>query len=129
MNITITNEEICLYHNKAISSFNLPQWITNQTCPKCNEKLNLISFRSVGLKLNAKDIGNFFVDICCSKCNYGYELHLQNKISNIIDFSNALKNQDFTEENSFIPEFQIDKLENNLTSQILKEKYGNKKEQ
>ena len=45
----------------------LPKWM-NLDCPYCNAKLGLRSIREFGLKLNPRNFGDIFVQICCDEC-------------------------------------------------------------
>jgi hypothetical protein len=129
--LNISFKDVSEPHEKLIKNFEIPEWVSNQKCPKCNKKIGLLSLRTIGLKLNAKHIGNFFVDACCQYCNYGYELHLKNSCQSMNEFILLLKDGNYEARLSKMePDYLIPNDENNLVKSIIqKENYGNKKTQ
>jgi hypothetical protein len=114
----ISFKDVSKQHEKLIKSFNLPKWVLKQNCSKCNKPLSCLSLRSIGLKLNAQHIGNFFIEVCCQHCNYGYELHMKNTIKDIKSFIYFLKNDDL--DPKMEPDYLISNSENNLVKDIIK---------
>jgi len=126
MSEQIKISDIKIYHENALKKFGIPNWILQQDCPQCHQKIDFISIRAIGLKTNAQHMGNIFVEICCSNCRYGYELHLENFCLNIDDFIMMLKNKD--EGIKMIPDYLIPIEQNNLLTRTIKEQYhGNTK--
>src|ERR1035437_6547998 len=128
-NKDISFKDVNLPHENMIKSFQIPEWIVKQKCTKCDKELGHLSLRSIGLKLNAKDIGNFFVEVCCQHCSYGYELHIKNACKNIKkDFIDLLDDfyLDFRPLIKIEPDYSIPNDENNLVKKIIEdEKNGN----
>ena len=115
-------------HEKLMKSFELPEWIVGQNCTKCNEILGHLSIRSIGLKTNAQHIGNFFIEVCCQHCKYGYDLHMKKACTNVKDLINLLQSKAI--DKNFEPDYLMSNSENNLVQNIVKEKQnGDKKTQ
>ena len=106
------------YHESFLSTMQIPSWIPKINCPQCNEVIGLSSLREIGLKLNAQHITNFFISVCCQYCNYGYELHIENKCQNIQKFIDFLKCQDIKD--NVIAGHKIDPVKNNLLNIVMK---------
>lgn len=105
-------------HEDFLTTMSLPSWISNLICPKCQQVIGLSSLREIGLKLNTQHLTNFFIGVCCQYCNYGYELHIENKCKNIKEFIEFLSldgNHD-----AIIPDFLINPIQNNLLTAVLK---------
>jgi hypothetical protein len=104
------------YHEQFMSTMNLPAWIYEYPCIQCHEPMGLPSLREIGLKLNAQHIANFFINVCCQHCSYGYELHIENKCKTLDDFISLLQSKKQGEKNEykFIGSHEIDKTKNNL---------------
>jgi hypothetical protein len=117
-NKNISFKDVKQPHENLIKTFNLPKWILKQNCSKCNKPLGCLSLRSIGLKLNAQHIGNFFIEVCCQHCNYGYELHIKNTIKNVKSFIYLLENDDLNPKME--PDYLIPCGENNLVKDIIK---------
>ena len=100
------------YHNTFLSTMNLPQWMPQCLCVKCGKPLGLPSLRELGLKLNAQHVTNFFINVCCQHCSYGYELHLENKCKTLDDFINLLRQSDIND--TFVGSHTINPRQNNL---------------
>ena len=113
-------------HENLIKSYNIPKWVVKQKCSKCDKELGYLSLRSIGLKLNAQHIGNFFVEVCCQHCNFGYEFHIEKACKNMKEFIDLLSNKDL--DVKMKPDYLISNSENNLVKDIIKgEQNGYKK--
>lgn len=120
----ISFKDVSKQHENLIKRFQLPRWIIEQNCTKCNKTLGYLSIRSIGVKINAQHIGNFFIEVCCIHCKYGYELHIKRICSNIGDFINLLTNACFHAKME--PDYLIPNNENNLVQNIVRDIKENK---
>jgi len=126
----ISFKNVSKQHEDLIKTFNIPEWIIKQKCYKCDKELGYLSLRSIGLKLNAQHIGNFFAEVCCQHCNYGYDLYLKDVCKNIKDFVALLENNIWNLGAKMEPDYLIPNSENNLVKEIIKgEQNGDKKTQ
>lgn len=116
-------KNISKYHEDFLSTMNLPKWIPQLICPQCKEQIGLFSLREMGLKLNPQYITNFFIGVCCHHCNYGYELHIQNKCATLQEFTDFLKLNNIEDE--ITPDYLLNPVNNNLLNIILKPKVKN----
>jgi len=127
-NKEISFKDVSKQHEDLIKTFNIPEWIVKQKCSKCDKEIGYLSLRSIGLKLNAQHIGNFFVEVCCQHCNFGYELYLKDACKNIKDLVALLENYSWDLGAKMKPDFLIPNSENNLVKDIIKgENNGNTK--
>ena len=114
-------------HEGLIKKYCFPDWLIQYQCDQCKEKIGEISIRSVGIKINAQHIGNFFAEICCQHCKCGYEIHIRNVCKNIEDFTNLLKNN--TVSHKIETDYSMSYSDSNITKNVLEEVYGNKETQ
>jgi len=118
-NKNISFKDVKQHHEQLIKSYNIPDWVSKQECPKCNKQLGFLSLRAIGLKLNAQHIGNAFVEVCCQHCCFGYDLHLKNACKNIGEFIDLLKSNKTNLK--LEPDYLISNSENNLVKDIVKD--------
>lgn len=82
-------------HNKKIEEMNIPKWM-NIKCPYCKKEQPLRSIRSFGLKLNSRNIGDLFVEICCYDCKTSNTLYFRSEVNNINDIVEILTKREPT---------------------------------
>lgn len=70
-------------HDKVIAGMNVPKWMNELKCPYCGKIQPLRSIRSFGLKLNSRNIGDLFVDLCCYECKSLNTLYFRSETKNI----------------------------------------------
>jgi len=112
-----TNENIRKVHNEMVGSMGLPLWAMDLNCSECGDPLEPSAVRGLGIKTNAQHFGNVVVDICCTKCNAGYELHYKNCCQNRIEFIALLRENHIDAPTAMGHEIKPD--ENNLVNKIL----------
>ena len=116
----ITNDQIRQSHNDYNGEMGLPPWATDQKCVSCNEPLEPSAIRGIALCTNARYLGDISVDICCTKCSAGYEMHYQVNCTSLGDFIKHLQSASMPI--AVVPDFKIENWENNLVSNILRDR-------
>ena len=61
--------EISDFHEASISKLDLPEWIAAIKCPFCQKELPMRSIRTVGMKFNARNMGDIVVEVLCDDCS------------------------------------------------------------
>jgi hypothetical protein len=79
-------KDIGEFHEKFLGEMNIPKWM-NLNCPYCEAKLGLHSIREFGLKLNPRNVGDIFVQICCDECKKMDTLYFRKEVSKLADFA------------------------------------------
>ena len=74
------------FHERFLEEMGIPKWM-NLDCPYCNEKLGLHSIREFGLKLNPRNMGDIFVQICCDKCEKMDTLYFKSEANTLSTFA------------------------------------------
>lgn len=83
-------QSILEFHEKTIEDFSIPQFIKDLKCPYCKEELSSSSIREVGMNFNTRNIGDIFVQFCCSKCSKMNTLYYRKQVSSVKDFNKIL---------------------------------------
>lgn len=125
---TDTLEDRCTNYNAAkanrelaamVSSMGLPKSISpTANCATCDNALDINAVKAFGLRLNAKAIGNVFIEILCPKCSSAYELHYEHACEDFAGFQKFLSEGPF----GIIPvaSHKIAFWKNNLLEKTLK---------
>lgn len=108
------------YHNKFISSMNLPEWIFID-CPFCGEKSEKRSIRNINLCLNSRNIGDVSVEYCCESCKKMDAVYFREKISDIEGFCKLLQSNEVNSEPVLEPDMYKMKYNNLLECMIDKQ--------
>ena len=82
-------DNISELHNRKIEDMGIPKWM-NLKCPYCGKEQELRSIRTFGVKLNSRNIGDFFVEICCHECKASNTLYFRSEIKSINDIIELL---------------------------------------
>ena len=117
-------ENVSDLHNKKIEEMGVPKWM-NLKCPYCNKEQPLRSIRSFGVKLNSRNIGDFFVEVCCYDCKASNTLYFRSEVKTINDAIELLTNREPLS-NPVIEEDMYSKKYNNLVEWGIKRKGENK---
>lgn len=72
-------------HNQLLSEMEVPKWLVLK-CPFCGKEQPLSSIRSFGVKLNARNMCDIFVELCCYDCIKMDTLYFRSEIEKIPDF-------------------------------------------
>ena len=78
-------KDISKGHEKIMEEMEIPQWM-KLDCPFCGKKLPLNSIREFGVKLNARNIGDLYVQVCCVDCRKMDTLYFRSEIDKVTDF-------------------------------------------
>lgn len=113
----INNEKLRQIHNDLNGEMGLPPWITDQKCANCHHAIEPSAIRGVSLCTNARNLGNISVEICCTKCSAGYEMHFRVNCLSLEEFIEHLKIPTISV--TPVPDFKIEKWDNNLIRHIL----------
>ncbi len=117
------SEQLSVFHEKLVSNMDLPQWIKME-CPYCHQILPWRSIRTVGFKLNARNVGDVVVEFCCDNCHRMNTLYFRQEIENISDFLALMsgkttpKNEPLIEENMYLAKY------NNLVEKMVLRSQG-----
>ena len=76
-------------HEETLKLAECPAWL-NIECPYCNKTMPLNSIRSVGLKLNARNLFDIFVEFCCHNCKAGNTLYFKKEVKNFKEFADFI---------------------------------------
>lgn len=77
--------EIESCHNALLKTMGIPKWMLLK-CPYCKADLPLTSIRTVGFKLNTRNVGDIFVEVLCNSCKRMDTLYFRQEISKVTDF-------------------------------------------
>lgn len=73
-------------HNNKILEMNIPKWMNELKCPYCEKIQPVSSIRQFGMKLNSRNIGDFFLELCCYDCKIMNTLYFRKETKNIGEF-------------------------------------------
>jgi ribosomal protein S27E len=113
-------------HNKKISEMGIPKWM-NLKCPYCGKEQPLRSIRSFGVKLNSRNIGDFFVEICCYDCKVSNTMYFRSEIKNIEDVIDLLVRKEPISKPIIEEEMYAQKYNNLIEWGIIEKQIGGKK--
>lgn len=77
-------------HDELVSSYKIPNWLIID-CPSCDEKITTGGLRKFGLCLNARNIGDIFIEFHCLKCSISSTVYFRENISSLEKFCSYLK--------------------------------------
>lgn len=120
--------DISELHSKKISEMNIPKWMSELKCPYCGKTQPLISVRSFGLKLNSRNIGDFFVELCCYECKALNTLYFRSETENVYEVIKLLTERSPAKKPVIEEEMYAQKY-NNLIEWGIKQKQENKENQ
>jgi len=114
-------DNIAELHDKKIDEMAMPDWFHTLKCPYCGKQQPLRSIRSFGLKLNSRNIGDLFVELCCYDCKALNTLYFRSEVKGINDFISLLTDK-CPVQKPVIEEEMYAQRYNNLIELGLKEK-------
>jgi len=104
------SEQLKTCHEVLVGKMELPSWM-KLDCPFCNQALPWRGIRTIGFKLNARNIGDVIVEFHCESCGKMNTLYFRQEIENISDFLALLKgeklpkNVPLTEEKMYLAKY------------------------
>ena len=110
------------FHEKEMGKVCIPEWIQKIKCPFCKKDVPLRSIYSFGLKLNARNLGDFFVEILCDDCNKMDTLYFRQEVGNIEDLCSLLKAEKEPRGKPFIEEDMYKMGYNNIIEKMVNKK-------
>jgi len=79
-------------HKNAVDKMNLPNFAKIK-CPYCKQMLSPNSIRTIGLKFNARNIGDIIVEFACDNCDIMNVLYYRDEAKDIGEFIDILNNK------------------------------------
>ena len=101
-------------HIEELEKVGLPDWAKFSTCPYCGQPVSVNSVRCIGIKLNTRNIGDIFMEVCCDKCRQMNTLYYRRAAPNIKAFVDLLENKSSVSGNGIIEEEMYKQNYNNL---------------
>jgi len=81
--------DIVNFHEKEVQKFGVPEWLKLK-CPYCSHDLSLHGIRTIGLKLNTRNMGDLVVEFVCDSCSRGNTFYYRQEVKNIMEFCDKL---------------------------------------
>lgn len=107
-------------HESVLNTMEIPKWM-NVNCPYCNVKLDLRSIREFGLKLNTRNIGDIFVQVCCEECGKMDTLYFKSEANTITEFINIINGNNSPKSVPMLEDNMYKENYNNLLEKIYAE--------
>jgi hypothetical protein len=79
------------FHEEQVAEMKLPKWLSDLSCPFCNEELPLRSIRRVSICLNARNFGDLAVEFSCDNCATMDTIYYREDMGSVIVFANMLR--------------------------------------
>ena len=86
-------DHIAQKHREETTKFDLPTWTKTIHCPYCNKTLMSSELRVIGMRLNARNIGDISVEFCCLGCSVMDTLYYRNACANTSEFIKIMNNE------------------------------------
>jgi RNase P subunit RPR2 len=109
-------DKILAFHERQLEGMGLPRQVRRLKCVTCRTRLSAAAIRGVGLKTNAQHLGNVTVEICCTRCHSGYELHFYAGCKTLRQFCHQMLHGRIPGE--AVPMHQIPVSRNNLMEKM-----------
>ena len=112
------NKNINDIHQKVLSEMGLPSWLSLD-CPFCHKPQPITSIREFGLKLNPRNIGDIFVQICCYDCKKMDTLYFRSEVNRLDELIEILSGTRPLTSEPLIEEEMYKKMYNNLIEKAI----------
>ena len=113
------DDVLLAFHEEEVTKFGLPSW-ANVKCPFCNRDLPRRSIRSVGLKLNTRNMGDVVVEVFCDDCSKMDTLYFRGEADTIEEFTLLLMGQRWPESSPIVEEKMYKMQYNNVLEKMVK---------
>lgn len=110
-------DNISAYHETTLKNVDIPAW-ANIACPFCDRSLPLRSVRSIGLKLNTRNLGDVFVEVLCEDCAIMDTVYFRGSSKTMQDFVQLLDGSKEPQVEPVIEEEMYKMQYNNLLEQM-----------
>jgi len=77
-------------HEALLSEMEIPSWL-KINCPFCKKEQPLRAIREFGIKLNPRNMGDLFIEVCCYSCGQMDTVYFKGEIVKISDFIDFIK--------------------------------------
>ena len=111
--VKLGSQYISDIHEKLLSEMEIPKWLMLK-CPFCGKEQPLRSIRSFGVKLNARNMCDIFVELCCYDCKQMDTLYFRSEIEKIPDFIGFLNGTKSPKNTPVIEEAMYELKYNNM---------------
>lgn len=105
------------FHQRSVGDFGLPEWL-KIACPFCKTQLPLRSIRSVGLRLNTRNMGDLVVEFACDCCGQMDTLYYRQVVSNMQDFCDLMHGDKAPQDQPIIEEEMYKQRYNNVAEKM-----------
>ena len=117
------SEQLSAFHEKLVVDMELPEWVKME-CPYCHQTLPWRSIRTVGFKLNSRNVGDVVVEFCCDNCHAMNTMYFKQEIENVSDFLLLLKGEKTPKSMPLIEENMYLAKYNNLVEKMVLHSQG-----
>jgi len=118
----MTGNELLDFHAKEVEKMQLPEWL-HINCPFCDELLPITSIRSVGFRMNTRNIGDITVEFACSSCSQMDTLYFHDELESVSDFVSFLSGENSPKGRGVV-EREMYKSGANNTAERMAREYG-----
>lgn len=120
------NDEILDFHEDVLGDVGIPEWISEIACPFCKKDLPLRSFRSIGIKLNTRNLGDLTIEILCDECKQMDTLYFRKEISKLVDILPLLSGEKKPKSEPVLEEDMFKMQYNNVVEKLIESGQGDK---
>ena len=112
-------EDINHFHEKQVAKMGLPEWVTSIQCPFCESELSMRSIRSLGFKLNTRNMGDIVVEFACDDCEKMDTLYYRDEIKHATGFGDFLNGTTSPKSEAVLEEDMYKMKYNNVMEKML----------
>jgi hypothetical protein len=113
------DEKIKEFHSKEVVNTGVPDWIKGLNCPHCEEDIAPRSIQAISFKMNARNFGDFKVDIACDKCGILDYVYFRQAYENMSDICDLVTGEKIPESEAVVEEEMYKKRYNNILEKML----------
>jgi len=121
------NDALATFHEKEVKKMGIPSFI-NFKCPFCKADLSYRSIRSIGVKYNARNMGDFFVEFMCWSCQVGDTMYYPKQIKSRQDLVELMQDLKKPDAEPILEESMYKAMYNNLMEKFVQQVQKEEKE-
>jgi hypothetical protein len=110
--------DIAQFHEEELKKWGIPKWM-NVKCPFCNKELPLRSIRSIGFKLNTRNMGDIILEVMCDSCSKMDTVYFHKQVESVKDFIPFLTGEKVPSSESIIEEKMYKMQYNNVVDKMM----------